>query len=111
MPSDIYTVYYPTEIGIAYLHRSHTDHPSILGAERFGDQDWITDSEGGRERLGDSSSSIYALEQLMSKPWTRDDYMWEMNSQDIGVAISGRLWDQAKKFRFITSNPTENPYN
>ena len=115
MPAERDIVYYPTAIGLAYLQRYHGYGPdlhlSILKAERAAGMDWLVDDEGSRWRLKEPTTYIYAFEQLMSKPWTRDDYMWEMDSQDISGVISSRLWSQAKKFRFINTDPTENPYN
>jgi len=86
------TIYYPTNTGMEVA-------TSKLGSRDF---DGI-----------DISNDLYALNELMSKPWTKRDYLHEMEAslgRNTDPHIAARVWAMAEASRYISSNPRDNFY-
>ena len=70
-------------------------------------------SQLGRDAGGELSNDVYAFNELMSKPWTKRDYLHEMEAslgKNTDPHIAARIWAMALTGRLISSNPRDNFY-
>ena len=93
---------------------------NVFGAAE-GDGTWYYPTNAGMQALqqlgrpvgGDIGHDVYAFNELMSKPWTKRDYLNEMEasfSRSSDPHIAARVWAMAEANRYISSDPTQNFY-
>jgi len=89
--------------------------PSDTFPTAEGDSTWYYPTLNGihaLQRLGPSVGGeigldVYAFNELMSKPWTKSDYLHEVEAP---FSITARVWAMSLANRYISNSPRDNFY-